>query len=328
VLHKSFRIIASFVVLLFACLCLRVTSLKRGEIRADDTAKGQSLELLGELRVESLLSCNEDAKYVSAVTSSLAVAGIAELSVLKRHANWGIALQTAWTEWGDDRRRLSGAYDRARVRDGVIRWLGFMEGRLGIEPPVKWAGCVKTAQATAVSLQGNTDPLEMSPLVFDIDDLARNERVEVLPGLFAQSGIEATRDAKTIRFALANKSEWSVDLDKADGIPLDDDGEFSDAAVDWYSRDGQEIMILRRLYLDEFYICARKSGATQNTWSVHGGGTTRLGTSCGHRLDHFVFVESNGETVFVFGCCRCCVYIEGHNAKTGQRTARFSSALW
>ena len=160
------------------------------ETSAEEVKSGSEDPHLDEFR--EIEEAKDDIEYRLEMASALSSPTLDRLGRLKHHGNWGMATQAAWTIWVDDRRRFQGPFEISRVREGAIRWTGFLEGRLGVSSPENWRLTVESAVPRGVHPVLNPNPAHMVPFFFKSPGDAKKDRVEILPGLKAFKDVSAT----------------------------------------------------------------------------------------------------------------------------------------
>lgn len=278
-----------------------------------------------EVEVRELLRTSTS-KYGDFVAALLSTANKGRLAELKRNPNWGIALQSAWSQFVDDR-RFESNFERSRLRDGAHRWLGFAEAKLGFCPPQTWCECIITAnrQDSVPKIRHNAK--EMGPLAFDSTPSDQVDRVEIVPGLRADASISAIRMENSLRLSRIDGRAVDVDLGEAYNL-LCDDGRFRGASVvEWFSTSSADFIVLRRLVPEEFCIAMIPKGTSNPKWyaSVGGGYVSILRTG---DVDHHVDLSAKDSTLFVCGYSSLYVYIDALDISSGECVARFHSGMW
>lgn len=277
---------------------------------------------------EELVSKNEMIRYYQQLSGMLAKADVTELHQMKRHANFGVALQAAWTQWVDDRRGLLFERSQKQIRDGITRWMGFVEGQLGVAPPERWCDYLKTGFRINNDYSLAKDPTRMHPIFFDSSKDEKENVFNVLPGLTSSTRISATRSGSRVIFRLGNDTKWEVDLASLEHVPLNADDGFESCSVDWYVDENHEAIVLRGMGLSMYSIVIRSRSKPEISWSSFGGGGDNIGARCGAGHDHIVYITANKDIIYVFGRSNCCVYVDGYDVQRKTRVGRFSSSFW
>lgn len=269
---------------------------------------------------------NSPTKYGDLVARQLSNASTEELQKLKQHENWGIALHAAWEQWVDDRRQLYGPFNESRVAPGVQRWLGFVEGRLGVEPPDDWSKLVSTAKLMHSPRRINSNPRETDSFWFEgIESDLR--KVNILPGLYADADISAFRKDGSILELTRRGRQVEVKLDDLVNFSHAD-GSFSDGdTIEWASHGKRDFVVfVRRGSNSPFNITMIPERDRRPAWIATCGRGYRYGAVFTN--DRRAAVKFVGEMVVVFSYSNCLACVEGFDVQTGRAIAKFHSAIW
>lgn len=319
-LKKSVKYIKRAILIIVLCVC----SILFLAHRAYTTEKAFAES---ERDITRMWSEKQGGEY-SSLVRAIAINGTKEeLVALRSHDHWGLSLQVAWTTWVDDRRGLFGERTDSRLREEVLRWIGFTEARLGFEPPLDWLNDVSSPRLVSTEIPKASTSYVSHPVNFSCNRNSTTKLVEILPGLYSQPGLKATRTGSIVEFESTNLRPLRLNLKQMECVPLNDDDEFSYAVCDHASFDTVDVLILRQEVLGCYNISIRRKDKEQAITSEVGGGGDSIGTRCGWVRDVSVSVRLHRGAVYVFGSCSCAVYIDSFDLKSGKRTGRFSSTM-
>jgi hypothetical protein len=321
---RKSKVQSHFCFLMFCC-CLISYDADHLNLAASEGETQSPNQLQITRQLDEVLAGKAIVHYRGVMARILSQASTGDLAVLKSYGNSGVALQAAWTEWVDDRLRLAGEFKLLKVTIGASRWLGFVEGRLGVEPPEAWSKCVQTAHPPLVPATLIATPFQMPSFIFDPPTDQSIMRVEILPGLFATRGITARRENNILFLSREDRASVQIDLDTIEENQLTDQGAFAETVVNWTTQLRHHVVVLHRRWNSPYSVILISTESPEKKWSAVGGGDNLLGTLV---ADFEIDVIHKKGAIYVFGYGSRCVLIDEFDVVSGKHSARFSSALW
>ena len=266
-------------------------------------------------------------KYGTLIAKLLGSAPRQEIEKLKSHENWGISLHAAWEQWVDDRHQFNGTYSQSRAQAGALRWLGFVEGKLGTQLPVDWCNSVLTVRSMQNPRRFDTDPNNTDQLWFRKIPSSTRRKVEILPGLHADPAVSALvrKDGNIVELTRGGR-RVEIKLDDLTNFAHDGDSFGNGDTVEWVSNDDCEFLILiREGSTGAFNLVMVPESLAAPAWFATGGDGFRSGIST---ENHRAFISCLKDTVVVFSYSDCFASVDGFDIKTGKAVAKFHSGIW